>query len=155
MPIGKDVREERVVDDLHAVTREINEKQRREQVATVDDVGHHDQEIGVVATRDKPLLTAQPEAPVNTLRDRLDPRRVGAGIALRDGVGIRPITCERRLEVRVDLLGRTERENVVSATHQPPETIGDAPEFLVHDDVLHHLPALTAVLDGVIATDQA
>ena len=154
VPVREDVGEQRVVNDLDAGARQVDQKQRGQQVASVEDVGHHDQEVRMVAARDEPLLTADAKAALDALRDCLDARGIGAGVTLGDGVGIGTFAGQGRAQVRLDLLGRAERQHVVAAAHQPPEAVRNASELLVDDDVLHHLPALSAVLGGMVTSDQ-
>ena len=117
-------------------------------------VGHHDVEVRDVARGDEPLLASQVEAAGDALGARRDARGVGAGIALRHGVGVLALAAERGAEVAVDLLGRAEPEDVVAALDRPPDRVRRAAELLVHEHGLDGRPALPSEVDRVVAADE-
>ena len=108
----------------------------------------------MIAARHEPLFARDVKTARHALGCRLDAGGVGARVTLGDGVRVGTLARQRRQEIRLNLLGGAERQNVVTPTHQPPEPVGDAPELLVHDHVLHHLPALAAMLHRMVTADQ-
>ena len=63
-PCGIVVRERRVVDDLDARGRGVDQEQRRELLAVDERLGHDDVDGGDVAVGDEPLLAVDPPAGV-------------------------------------------------------------------------------------------
>ena len=154
MAVRERVRERRVVDDLDPGPVAVDEEERRQPLVAVDDVHHHDVEVGHVARRDEPLLGPDAPAGGRALGRPGDPARVGAGPALGDGVGVGPLAAQRRLQVALDLLGRPPREHVVAAAHVPPDAVGVAAQLLLHEHLLEGRPPLAADVDGVVSADQ-
>ncbi len=141
------VRERRIVDELDAVGARLDEEQRRQALAAVDDVGDDDQHARDVARGHEPLLAGdQIAAAIGGHRDRRDPRRIGAGVGLGHRVGVAALAPQRRRDVALELLGRRVGPDVVDVRHPPVQAVGAAAELLVDEEPLEHRPSLAAAL---------
>ncbi len=145
MPVRIGVRERRVVDDLDAVERPVDEEQRRPRVRLRDD----DVDRRHVAVGDEPLLAADDPAAVAPLGPRRDAGGVRPRALLGHRVGVVQLAAQRRPQPAVDLLRRARPEHVVRARDVPRQGVGRAPELLLDQHPLALAPALAAVLDRV------
>ena len=113
--VGVAVGEGRVVDHLDARRAALDEEQRRQLAAVDERLGHDDVDLRDVAVGDEPLLAVDAPAVLDARGGRRDPRRVGAGVLLGDGVGVVQLAAQRGLEVAVDLRLGAVGQDVVGA----------------------------------------
>ena len=146
MAVRIGVRERRIVDELDAVGAWLDQKQGRQALVTVDDVGDDDQHARDVARGHEPLLTDDPIPVAGRDRDRRDPRRIGPGLGLGHRVRVAALAAQRRRHVALELLGRRVGPDVVDIGHVPVQAVGAAAELLVDEEPLEHRPALAAAL---------
>ena len=135
-----------VVDDLDAVELAIDEEQGRQLLAVDEGVRHDDVDARHVAVGHEPLLAVDDPAALAAACGGLDARGIGAGLGLRDRVGVVELAAQRRLQVALDLLGRAAPEHVVGTRHVPRERVRGASELLLDEEPLDLRPTLSAVL---------
>ncbi len=155
MAIGEVVGEVRIVGHLDAWQVLVDDEQRRLALQAVDRPGQHQEVAGDVAVGDEPLLAREPVHVAVAHRLGADRPRVGAGVLLRDRVGVPMLAANVGQQVALDLVGSAVDEHVGRAPHQHPQTVGQPAQLLVHDDLLGQVEAAAAVLGGDVGRVQA
>ena len=148
MPVGKRVRVVGVVLHAHAGGVVVDQEEGRQPLAALQDDAVEDHEVGVVRTRDEPLLAVEHPLAGGAVKNRRrgEVAGVGARGVLGDRVAAGALAAQTRIEVPPPLLRVAMDQRVVATRNVRPQTARHLPELLVDEHLLEHAPALAAEL---------
>ena len=148
MPVRERVRVVGVVLHAHAGRVVVDQEQGRQPLAALQDDAVEDHEVGVVRTRDEPLLAVEHPLAGGAVKDRRRGEVAGVGtrVVLGDRVAAGALAPQARIEVPPPLLRVAMDQRVVATRNVRPQTARHLPELLVDEHLLEHAPALAADL---------